>query len=90
MSSAPPPPDLITIATQASDHDIVAGFTHTRAGILTGVEDAGVDIVATVEEAAGERRADEAAGAGDHHCLPLASTLAISSRGVEMTSSALV
>nr|CAB3450148.1 unnamed protein product [Digitaria exilis] len=30
-----------------------------------------VDVVAAVEEAADERRADEAAGAGDHHRLPL-------------------
>ena len=53
-------------------NDIVAGFMHTRArGLLTGVEDAGVDVVAAVEEAADERRADETAGAGDHHRLPL-------------------
>jgi hypothetical protein len=30
-----------------------------------------VDVVAAVEEAADERRADEAAGSGDHHRLPL-------------------
>ena len=41
------------------------------AALLTGVEDAGVDVVAAVEEAADERRADETAGAGDHHRLPL-------------------
>jgi hypothetical protein len=41
------------------------------AALLTGVEDAGPDGVAAVEEAADERRADEAAGAGDQHRLPL-------------------
>jgi hypothetical protein len=37
--------------------------------VLTGVEDAGVDAVAAVEEATDEARADEAAGAGHHHRL---------------------
>jgi hypothetical protein len=40
--------------------------------LLTGVEDAGVDVVAAVEEEADEGRSDEAAGAGDQHRLPLA------------------
>ena len=38
--------------------------------VLTGVEDAGVDVVAAAEEEADEGGADEAAGAGDQHRLP--------------------
>jgi len=38
--------------------------------VLTGVENAGVDVVATAEEEADEGGADEAAGAGDQHRLP--------------------